>query len=758
MVLLLAGLALAALACPSFAAVKTVQDSTWSVWPSTTYYFARLSGPATINGPYTSYTAYITAADSYELYINGTRIDGTYGTNDDNSATTDSMVVTGVSVSDLYVAVKVHNSGLGNGNGLLVDIKARNSSGTDWLGTTTMKRRGYYNTATTTQMSYPAIWYALCADAAAVTGKSDWYSFTSTFLDSVATHVVSSDTKGYSEVICGELKTLDHTPDSHIEVVAGYSGGVESGSISGGGIALRKIDGENLALGKQNLMDPKLTDGKLTNYYKFQFDPTSDSTTFVVDLLDSYLLTKIRIYTGSSSNTPSDWPKNALMGYTAFTSARGLSSTWHEEGSVSNIGVDNADNGGYDYAEVSFGQQYGRYARAFVDESRSSTVYPLTAEFMVFGTGYKYEGSYTSDWVDFGTPLVPKNFETVVWTGTMPAGTGVSVQTQAISAAGDTSEWSGEHAATSFAFDSPEPALKFRYRVNLSTNNVFQTPVLKTLSVSYSDADQPLVSGGVSVSPAKVFMNRDTTFVCTMNYTLATGQNIKTILLSVPNVAFADSVVITDGASVTTLVNGTDFSYISTSDTLRVAFNDSITDAVAGADTLKMYFRTRLLVTDHEFACAVINASGNDGAGPLVIGPVASGAMSVTTNDALDEVLSDVKALPKAFTPNGDGTNDFTVIEFTLASVSNARVKIKIFNSKGVRVATIYDEIAKAADYRISDDNKPGNGASAASLPGYWDGKNDDGDLVAPGMYIYQVVVESDSGNLVKKGVIAVGY
>jgi flagellar hook assembly protein FlgD len=120
----------------------------------------------------------------------------------------------------------------------------------------------------------------------------------------------------------------------------------------------------------------------------------------------------------------------------------------------------------------------------------------------------------------------------------------------------------------------------------------------------------------------------------------------------------------------------------------------------------------------------------------------------------LKGILDDVKANPKVFTPNNDNKNDFTVIEFTLAKV-NTDITIKIFSPNGSLVTTILDDEYKdASDYRAM----AGDIGGAREMPGYWDGTDEDGDLVPPGIYIYQVIADTDEGDVTEGGPVVVAY
>jgi hypothetical protein len=728
----LVGLLLAAFPGPSEASVAAVMDSTWTSWPNTVYYFSRLSGP---DAPYNEFTVYITAVDRYALWINGKRID-TPSTNDNNYATIDSMKVTGLT-QELLIAVKVENLGAGHGNGLLMDIKA----GKDWLGTTTMKRRSLYDELNNNMMTFPAIWYYYAGDIEAALGKTDWYKFDKTFFDGITA-------KGFKDVIFGAIEGLAYKPDPHIQVVAGYYGGIETGSAKGGGISLRKINGENLCL-KKPCMEEKLTDGNIELGLPYHEDPIGKMEE--VFLEDYYRVISIRIYTGGSN--PQDWLKDSTRGFSARTSLDDV--TYTERGVISNAGISNVDNGGYDYSEVSFEPVFARFVRYYITESRTTP--PHLGEVMTFGTGYIYNGEYISPWIDFGSPAALKNFGEVTWDAVMPQGTTIAVQTQTVNSEGIESEWSQDHTGKKFDFDSPEPSAKFRYKVKLATDGVDITPVFKSMKVTYSSADQPLISGNASILPNLVPMGVDTTFVYTINYNLASGQNIKTVVIMVPNYAIADSVFISD--TNTMLRSGKGITSTSTNDSLYVTFTNPVANTVGtGLDNMKIYFRTSLLINVHDFESGVYNSTMNDKVGLLKLDENPAATWRVTTSSVMAEVLSDVKVVPRAFTPNKDGTNDFTVIEFTIASIRESKVTIKIFNTDGTLVTKVLDKVLSPGNYRIPDNVKLGRGGEAKNQPGYWDGTNENGDLVPPGIYIYQITVKTEDGDKMNTGTVAVAY
>ena len=130
---------------------------------------------------------------------------------------------------------------------------------------------------------------------------------------------------------------------------------------------------------------------------------------------------------------------------------------------------------------------------------------------------------------------------------------------------------------------------------------------------------------------------------------------------------------------------------------------------------------------------------------------------SVIPGDAISELLSDalnvrtplkggllsaVQVVPNPFSPNGDGVNDQVQFSYTLLRLTDAvPLETEIYTLAGNRVRTL----------------GVGEGGSALYQTA-WDGRDDQGELVDPGLYIYRVVVEAGSGREERLGAIALAY
>jgi len=733
----LVGLALLVYASPSSATVAAVKDTTFTAWPNTIYYVARITGPS---APYKDPVINITGVDKYTLYVNGQLIGS-----DDNWSTVDQYPLKGT-FSDFFIGVKVENTGKGNGNGIMVDIKTGTN---DWLGTSIQKRRStYVNNIVTI---YPVQWYAFVGDIQTTLGKADWYNLNADFFDvtsqppkakNISTFLDSNNRPLFKWVIYGNMGNLNYTPTKRVEIVSGYDGNMDIGSTKGGGISIRRYDGEDIALYKPSV-DYKLVDGDLQVGYPYTGDPTG--ATRYIDLLDIYKLNKMVVYTGGAN--PQDWPSTSVRGFEAQAD---LSSGATRLSLIHEVGISNADNGGYDYAEVPFQDTWARYSQIYIFEARIKP--PNLGEIMLYGTGYLYNATYESPWINLGSATTLKNFGKVTWVGDIPAESGpnaqivVQTQTRFLQSDGKPSTpsaWSAEHIEKSFDFDSPEPATEFKYKVTLVTDHVSRTPVFRALSVSYSTI-QPLVDGTASVVPTNVKMGEPTDFTYTLKYSLAAGQDLKTMDIMVPNYAKVTRVFSSDANK------DVPFTFSSTSDKLTVTFTSPIKNTDGQSpDSLKIYFSAALLKNTHKFESLVYNSTLNDSLNGVKIredynkSPLRT--WLVTTSTIVSDIISKAQARPKVFTPNGDRKNDYTVFEFRLAK-AETKIKIKIFDTAGNLVKKLYDGKLTPRDY-IGDND-----------PGRWDGKNDDNSLVPPGIYIYQIQADTDDGLKVESGTVVVAY
>ncbi len=106
------------------------------------------------------------------------------------------------------------------------------------------------------------------------------------------------------------------------------------------------------------------------------------------------------------------------------------------------------------------------------------------------------------------------------------------------------------------------------------------------------------------------------------------------------------------------------------------------------------------------------------------------------------DLLKSVAVWPNPFTPNGDGINDSTTISYTLLKAKKqVNVKVSIYDLQGGLIRTLYSSKDKAGPNSVR-----------------WDGTDREGKLLPPGIYIYQISVNTDTGKFIRTGTITLVY
>jgi len=168
---------------------------------------------------------------------------------------------------------------------------------------------------------------------------------------------------------------------------------------------------------------------------------------------------------------------------------------------------------------------------------------------------------------------------------------------------------------------------------------------------------------------------------------------------------------------------------------------------------LRVYFRTSLLTYSTNFSSHVSLLSEPGAAQSITSGNAAllglednadfSGTTVLSPKILGGGLLAQVALVPDIFTPNGDNVNDEVSVRYSLLSVSTLRpVNISVYDLSGQLVRVLHE--ASEINGRYEDKS--------------WDGRDENKQLVAPGVYLVRISVEGDAKSDDQLRLVAVAY
>lgn len=387
-----------------------------------------------------------------------------------------------------------------------------------------------------------------------------------------------------------------------------------------------------------------------------------------------------------------------------------------------------------------------RYLTFVVDKQHPSQS-TVISEFQIFGEGFVTEGYYVSKIDSTGT--LPSNFASVHVNADIPAGTSVAVEMRTgYNRTFDSLSWSSWSAPVLFESNDAalaggkivvaEPRRYFQYRLKLYTANL-STPKVEGVKIVYQSS---LVSDSTSatITPRDVPVLSPVTLTYTITAAMSgTSLGIDTLKILTPSPSIVRSVTI-NGVSVP-------YQFFPSPDKMTIAFLSTVNASAV----INIIFSTKM-IEGGSFPAELISKDAPWNPQSVDALSTSTGlGWNVYTTGVPPTPLVDVRVDPNPFTPNGDGRNDATIIDFSIANLEVPKpVRIKVFDLSGRKIRTIA-EISSAVNPFFGDPRTGGKGF-------LWDGRNDDGTLVRPGVYIVQVQLDSDNGGHVVSKSIVVAY
>ena len=386
-------------------------------------------------------------------------------------------------------------------------------------------------------------------------------------------------------------------------------------------------------------------------------------------------------------------------------------------------------------------------------------------EWQVFGEGYMPEIVLTSDLIDVGPSYLITGVD---WDADTPPGTRIEVQTRT----GDRVEqvkhyfdkngvevteywwryklpgfmkgpvkggeyvpggpgWSPWSRVVEYAgarFQSPTPRRYMQTRVRLVSDDPHQCAVLRSLSFSLVELLMKQATGRLSPDEVQragapevfslqlhpVFRASDPGFDQVL---IKTSPGVKMELVGVDITQKGQTIPLTDGLTV----------HSTSEDSLWIQFPTAIRSG--GPEEIEIRFRSAIYQHGTVFDVLLGNRAV----------PTWQQAESETFHPFLstfvvgiptsDRGLTNVEIIPRSFSPNGDGVHDELTIRFTLVSVRGPKRP----------VVTIYDLMGRSVRHLSAYREEA---AGAYTL--LWDGRDDEGARVPPGVYLVRVEVHTE--------------
>ena len=435
-------------------------------------------------------------------------------------------------------------------------------------------------------------------------------------------------------------------------------------------------------------------------------------------------------------------------------------------------------NDGYSLLRIEIPPEPARYVGITVSETPNLRLRDLK----VFGDGYFGQGMFLSKTIDFDAPSV---WGMLRWEGKRPPDTEVILRTRVGDDDDPNMYWRriGETAGYTNLTDSGEPMTRYDYEALPEYKRgeiTFDTQNWTGWSAPYpfEEGEAPIQSpdGRQYLQIQAEFRNAPDAAAALSSISVE-ASNPASAYLILGEIVPAHAAP----AQVTTFTYGIrprfrredigfDTVEISTPvspsavhrvviDSTEVAFTSEIREDPPGLRVRlpELAFLKDNAVVEIVFDCAVFRY-GTGFPGHILNSRYEGGLpQRVVAGDALKGVGEDMLTVqteletplllqpcadPDPFTPNGDGINDETELSYTVLKLfALAPVRIEVYDLAGRLVRRLYE-------------GEKGDGVHVHR----WDGRDEDGRLVRPGIYAYRVELDADADRQAVVGIVHVVY
>ena len=291
------------------------------------------------------------------------------------------------------------------------------------------------------------------------------------------------------------------------------------------------------------------------------------------------------------------------------------------------------------------------------------------------------------------------------------------------------SEWSNVYKLSGEPFKSDSPRKFVQLELVMSTEDPEVAPTVRSVELEFVDALVHEAHG--SILPRQAKPNEDTRFTY-MLWPSVTPENagFDRLRLVVPDLVRADEVEV-EVAGQQVVPTAMDIA----ADSLLI----DLPQVVQG-DSVQVAFTTRLVrnaaVVDADLGLSDVPGLWQD------VEP-AERRSNVVLLPALadsDRLIGDLQLSSRVLTPNGDGVNDAVELSFVVFKAQDAVPMVEVSDLVGRPVAQL-TSVAEGPTRRFR-----------------WNGQDAAGTTVPPGIYLWRIDVNADSGDAIELRVVEVAY
>jgi hypothetical protein len=454
---------------------------------------------------------------------------------------------------------------------------------------------------------------------------------------------------------------------------------------------------------------------------------------FTVDLGLERLVSRVRVLLGK---TGLEQPEYFMRGYRIDAATQSSPELWRllaEKRRNLNAEVDTEVDSTWLLVDDSGNHlpRRGRYVRLeIISQDRSNWV--TLGEVEIFGVGF----AETGEIVDEFEVSSPVNVGRVQWGATTPEGTDVRLQVRGADDDLDWSDWLEGGGGRDSLYGGAEPVTHLQYRGILRTADPFVTPALERIEVDY---DPVLVARQVKDVSAPETVRKGEPTVVTVSATIEVGaDNYGVDRLRLEGTCLDVTAVRLDGMPLEhdeDLGQGYRWTCFPALEQTLIEFSQH--DRIS-AGTVRVEVEGEGLFLHDLVPIQVQIASDEqatrDGYTNWQNGP----AIAVRSLGLPPDLLSEAEISPKPFSPFRDGLLNF---DFVVANIrQDSRMAVVIYRLDGRRVRRLVQE-GQARAYHFE-----------------WDGRDGDGQIVHPGLYLYEIRVDAGDEGARKRGAFAVAY